>query len=153
MLVNGTDIDTKIDNAISTSSNVVFSVTRTSSISLTTSPQVVPYNSKIIDTNNSYNTSTYKYTIPVSGNWCISWSIYTITYGGVACSLYKNSTLVGTMSEQAASVFDKQRTHIIPCVAGELIWIQNNNYTQTNGVVAGGRLTVNNVCIFGGFLL
>lgn len=44
-----------------------FSVFRNAAVNSNTSPAIIPFDTKLFDNNNNYNTSTYKYTAPVTG--------------------------------------------------------------------------------------
>lgn len=71
---------------------------------------VLKFNTKYIDTHNGYNTSTFRYTIPVTGNWYLSWFHIAglSTYSAGAWYLYKNGSIFVTGGRQSGTTADNR---------------------------------------------
>ncbi|MCX6994133.1 MAG: hypothetical protein NT011_13465 [Kiritimatiellaeota bacterium] len=110
-----------------------------------------PYNLMLNDSASGYNTNTYKYTIPVAGQWNIGYSIYW-PLSGTAGGGYK--IMRGTTGATNPVSFFYHTTQFeyicipISFSAGDTVWMQtyiDNNYgpieSGTNGCLFFGTFT------------
>lgn len=72
-----------------------FSAYRNAPFNFTSSFVLLTFDTKTFDTGTNYNTSTGKFTAPVTGFYLFNWQVYSNTFGdGFNGSLYKNGVEV-----------------------------------------------------------
>ncbi len=110
----------------------------TQSVATATMTTIV-FDSEQLDSNNGYNTSNYKYTIPSGkgGLWFFQTSVYSGTLSdGVQADLmiYKNSTEVGfSRMKMGGSINPSMITGLIANVAsGDALYARFNHYQGSN---------------------
>jgi cold shock CspA family protein len=135
-LIAGDNI-TFVDNVISASdgSSSVFIGFRVETIGDTNATiipgQRIPFNSKnglfLFDTENAYNTSTFGYTIPVSGYWSMQVSLFvgsdpTLTQRRMTLTVNRNNVLYTPCVTGQYSGYSNNITTIIPLLIGDEIY-------------------------------
>lgn len=105
----------------------------------TGNPFIFP--TSVLNTHGAYNTTTGRFTCPVSGTYEIIMN-YAAT-GGANATLfgYKNGSIYGQAGLYNASLIGGIATIIIPCVAGEIIDLRPNNTVDiSDGQISFKRL-------------
>lgn len=124
---------------------VHFHVTGTSSV--TSAGANIPYNIVNRDTHSGYNTSTYQYTIPISGTYHIDWQFFTNGGSAGAADFYVSGTrYLRTGREYSdTSYFGCTGGITMYLSAGDYIYMYvytgsvhiNQNYSQFSGFLVG----------------
>ncbi len=88
------------------------------------------YDATIVNVGSHYNTSTYRFTAPVSGNYFFSFSIWTGSASTTRCGFYKNGSPVGNSSypigtrNQAGAQDNDSASVIIPLSVNDYVDIR-----------------------------
>ena len=154
LLVNGTDIDTKIDtkieNASESETSVVFIASRAGTHYIT-SRTIVPFNIEVLNTGGGYSGATYKFTAPIAGAYHFNMSIDRVAgkIGSVDMRYVTGSTDV--IKQQISIANDNPSNYFmdltIYCNVGDQV------YCKTNGSVNTDQLQINASTYFSGFLI
>ncbi len=122
---------------VTMSSQPAFSAYTTSSV---TAYGVIPLNLTHVNTGGHYNTSTYRFTAPVTGNYLITAgsAAFTATYADLG--IKRNGTLF-TNGEFGNNVFDSggypsdSRSIVMPLVAGDYVEFNYNGSSPANSAL------------------
>jgi len=117
----------------------------------------LPYDIVIYDTTNSYNTTNYQYTIPVSGNYFFYYSCGILEATEYATSLRKNDVVIDRSIIKDVNLLtndnDTQEGKgmaVANCAQGDIIKVTCNGTTRACTLSFSGLGVVNS---FGGFLI
>lgn len=125
----------RISDGVSSSSGrvVVASVGLTNAYTVPSGGSPIIYDTKIVDTTNSFSTTTGLFTVPESGNYRVSTVALTTTGGGPAISVLQNGVVGAFLSSPTPSAFGSG-TMILKCNAGDTLGITTNgSFTLTGG--------------------
>ena len=154
MLVNGTDIDTKLDtkieNASESGTSVVFIASRAGTHYMT-NRTIVPFNIEVLNTGGGYSGLTYTFTAPIAGAYHFNMSIDRVAgkIGSVDMRYVTGSTDV--IKQQIYIANDNPSNYFmdltIYCNVGDQV------YCKTNGSLNTDQLQINASTYFSGFLI
>jgi len=153
LLVNGTDIDTKIDTKIenaSESGTVVFIASRAGT-HLVGYNAIVPFNIEVLNTGGSYSGLNYKFTAPIAGAYHFNMSIDRVDgkIGSVDMRYITGSTdeIKQSISIANATPSNYFMDLTIYCNIGDQV------YCKTNGTGSSTQMQINASTYFSGFLI
>lgn len=155
-LQDGTAFDSSTSLPANTLSNPYkFHAYRSGAWTMTTNVQtIVPLNAELFDTNSNFNTSTYQYTVPMTGFYYFNGSVRmaTISAAGVGSYIVKNGSIAiaghsGVPTGYTGGFSTAMLVSgLVSCTAGDLIEMQYYGAAHTGDAGA-------NATFFQGFLV
>lgn len=110
--------------------------------------RIIALNSKLFDTNNNFDTSTYKYTAPVTGYYQVNFCVGMETQNGatdlwaIFAGILKNGAATSVASASFHYVYPNgnARFSLGACAGSRLIYLVAGDYLQLYGASDGANV-------------